>query len=360
MTAVTVTWPGERVGHNLGTNRAGNDREGRLMADAVRAPEIDRPGLEWFNVPGPLSLAMLEGKLVILDFWTFCCINCMHMLATLSRIEEAFPEEVAVIGVHSPKFAAERQSSNLAHAIARHDIVHPVVHDPEFQLWREYGVRAWPSLVFISPAGKVIGHFSGEPDPDLLMQSVANAVAQAKEAGTLAPSPPTLEPVTAATGRAEGSNLHFPAKMKPLPARAGRQGERFALADAGHHQVVTFDEEGTEIRRFGSGAAGFEDGEAGASSFDSPQGLCAGDGVIYVADTFNHAIRRIDLESGRVTTCAGTGRRGRPLEGEVAAKKTALASVWDLELDGDRLFFANAGTHQLGELNLNKGTVRSL
>ena len=127
------------------------------MIGVVRAPDFDQPGLAWFNVAAPLSLAALRGKLVILDFWTFCCINCLHILPSLRRVEEAFPDEVVVIGVHSPKFAAEREAANVAAAIARYGIAHPVIHDPDFRLWREYAVRAWPTLIFVSPDGRVIG-----------------------------------------------------------------------------------------------------------------------------------------------------------------------------------------------------------
>src|SRR5260221_564704 len=136
------------------------------MTGIVRAPDFDQPGLAWFNVAAPLTLADLRGKLVILDFWTFCCINCMHILPSLRLVEEAFPDEVVVIGVHSPKFAAELDPANVAAAIARYGIVHPVIHDPDFRLWREYAVRAWPTLLFVSPDGRVICLHSGQPDPD--------------------------------------------------------------------------------------------------------------------------------------------------------------------------------------------------
>jgi thiol-disulfide isomerase/thioredoxin len=153
------------------------------MASVVHAPEINGPGLEWFNVPAPLSLESLRGKLVILDFWTFCCINCIHIIPTLRRIEERFPEEVAVIGVHSPKFEAERDPHNVREAIRRYGIVHPVVHDPGMTLWRAYAVRAWPTLVFIGPDGYVLGQSSGEPDPEALEQTVARLMEESRRAG---------------------------------------------------------------------------------------------------------------------------------------------------------------------------------
>ncbi len=323
------------------------------MDQHVRAPEIDQPGLEWFNVKAPLSLEALRGKVVILDFWTFCCINCIQIIPTLRRVEEAFPDEVVVIGVHSPKFAAERDGANVAQAIARYQIVHPVVHDPEHGIWRAYAVRAWPTLVFIGPDGALIGQVSGEPDPERLLQAMDELIEDARKGGALAPAPLSLIEPTA-----QGGRFLFPGKMKRLPRADG--GRHWAIADGGHHQVAILDEDGAEVARIGSGARGLEDGPLRNATFDAPQGLIGAEDTIYVADTGNHAIRRIDLTAGEVTTLAGTGRRGTALGDVAPAASTDLASVWDLErLDG-RLFFANAGSHQLGVLDLEAGTVRAL
>lgn len=325
------------------------------MGSVVHAPEIDRPGLQWFNVPRPLSLADLAGKLVILDFWTFCCINCMHIIPILQRIEEAFPNEVVVIGVHSPKFAAERDPANVVKAIARYGIRHPVVHDPDHVLWREFAVRAWPTLTFISPDGYVIGQVSGEPDPQKLMDVVAKTIAEGKAEGELRPSPLTLAPLedAEATG-----HLRFPGKIKALPR--GDEAAGWVLADSGNHRIVLVDMDGKVRRIVGTGKAGFADGDSKTASFNSPQGLVATSDAIYVADTFNHALRKIDVASGQVTTLAGNGRRGRGLGAPVAARDATLASPWDVELSGARLYFANAGTHQLGVLDLTDDTVARL
>lgn len=327
------------------------------FAQPVRAPEIDRPGLAWFNSPAPLGLKALAGKLVILDFWTFCCINCMHIIPTLKRVEEAFPDEVVVIGVHSPKFPAERQGENVRRAIARYDIRHPVVHDPDFQLWKQYAVRAWPTLVFIGPDGHLVGQLSGEPDPDRLLEAVAQTLANCKAEGLLAPAPLDLTP---AEGSGDG-RLRFPGKIKPLSTRP-EEPQGWAVADAGHHQIVLFDAAGRERRRFGSASAGFEDGPAGEASFRSPEGLVAGRDALYVADTGNHAIRRIDLVTGHVMTLAGTGQRGGVIDRDLPGLKAPLASPWDLALSPDEatLYIANAGTHQLLTLATATGLVEPL
>ena len=213
------------------------------MLGIVRAPELAHPGLTWFNVKAPLSLTDLAGKLVILDFWTFCCINCLHVLQTLAHIEARFPESVAVIGVHSPKFAAEKDPANVAEAIARHRIAHPVVHDPDMELWKQYAVRAWPTLVFVAPDGSVLGASSGEPDVDKLIAFVEEHLASFAAEGALKLSLLPLE--IAAPKRTE--RFSFPGKVKPVRLPKGETG--WAVADVGHHQIVLLDREGRVISR---------------------------------------------------------------------------------------------------------------
>ena len=321
------------------------------MAAPVNAPEIDVNGVQWFNVAAPLRLRDLRGRLVILDFWTLGCINCLHVIPALRQVEEAYPEELVVIGVHSPKFDAERDPARLGQAIDRYGIGHPVVHDPTRKLWDHYAVRAWPTLVIISPDGKVIGHAPGEPDPMRLIRTIDHLIRAAEQAGDLAPAALDLHPVAAAGGR-----FRFPAKMKPVPGPA----KRWALADSGHHQIVLIDDAGRDLARYGHGGAGAADGAGEAAGFDGPQGLIASEAAIYVADTGNHALRRIDLKSGRVTTLAGLGHRGGALGAPAPAGEVALASPWDLELRGEALYFANAGSHQLGLLDLSSSQVSML
>lgn len=322
-------------------------REGHAAGNA--APEIALPGLQWFNVAKPIAIASLRGRIVILDFWTEGCINCIHIIPILRGIEQKYPEQVAVIGVHSPKFAEEKSAGSVKDAIARYEIHHPIVHDPKMSIWKEYDIQAWPTLVVIGTDGSIIGQIPGEPDPDRFGKAIADLVAQAGQTGDLKPARLALQAEAAPQGR-----FLFPGKLKNVPGAT----PRWALADAGHNQIVLLDDAGRDLRRFGNGKSGFADGAADTASFDHPQGLIASEDAIFVADTGNHAIRRIDLRSGTVRTLAGNGRRGSLLPASAQpAAKFALASPWDLEKKGDRLFFANAGTHQVGALDLAQDTV---
>lgn len=320
------------------------------MFGITRAPDFDRDGLRWFNVPAPLRLADLHGRLVVLDFWTLCCVNCFHVQPTLRALEHAFPAEVTVIGVHSPKFDHERDPEVLAHAIARYDITHPVVHDPDLRLWEDYCVRAWPTLVFISPDGDVIGQMAGEPHPDLLIQGLGDMARQFFARGELQPQPLEVQPL-----KEPGGTLRFPGKIKPCPSADGEK--LWALADTGHHQIVILDDDGAVVQRYGTGQPGHVDGGVEAA-FNGPEGLACDQAAIYVADTRNHAIRRIDRASGVTRTLAGLGMRGTILRQPEPGPGAALASPWDMEVVDGTLYFANAGSHQIAALDLSTLQVR--
>jgi DNA-binding beta-propeller fold protein YncE/thiol-disulfide isomerase/thioredoxin len=321
-------------------------------AVAEAAPEIARPGLQWFNVEAPVTIASLRGRIVILDFWTEGCINCIHIIPILRAIEKQYPDQVAVIGVHSPKFAEEKNAASVQDAISRYEIHHPIVHDPSLSIWQDYGVQAWPTLVIVGPDGNVLGKLAGEPNPATFNKAIGDLVASAGKSGDLKPARLALKLQEEPKGR-----FLFPGKLKAVPGAT----PRWALADAGHNQIVLLDDAGHDARRYGSGTSGFKDGTAESAMFDHPQGLIAADEAVFVADTGNHAIRRIDLKTGVVTTLAGDGKRGTTLPSKPqSGTATSLASPWDLEKKGGRVFFANAGTHQIGVLDLETGTVARL
>src|ERR1700691_6351020 len=154
---------------------------------AMNAPEIARPGLQWFNVAAPLPIASLQGRIVILDFWTEGCINCIQIIPTLRRVEDKYPDKVVVIGVHSPKFANEKNAHSVKDAIRRYELKHPIIHDPDMTIWRAYGVQAWTTLVVIGADGEGAGSVPGEPDPDRFVAAIHNLVANSEKGGTLKP-----------------------------------------------------------------------------------------------------------------------------------------------------------------------------
>jgi thiol-disulfide isomerase/thioredoxin len=327
----------------------GYERRGR-----VRAPElIGRGG--WVNTKHDLSLESLKGKVVLLDFWTFCCINCLHVLEELRLLEERFGDDLVVIGIHSPKFEHERDHEALVRAVARYDVGHPVLDDPDRATWGQYGVRAWPTLVLVDPGGYAVAAVSGEGNAAALEKTIGKMIEEHRAAGTLNDAP--IETLPPAVG---GGPLHFPGKVATGP------DDLLAITDSGHNRVVIARAyqagDGAEVLTVtGTGARGAEDGGFSDATFTNPQGLLFLDArTLLVADTGNHLIRRLDLVNETVQTVAGTGAQARWGATGGPARRTALNSPWDLELWDGVVAIAMAGPHQLWALDLEKEDVRVL
>ncbi len=315
----------------------------------VRAPElIGRGG--WLNTGGAsLTVAGLRGKIVLLDFWTFCCINCLHVLDELRSLEAEYGDVLVTIGVHSPKFAHEAEPEAVAMAVDRYAVHHPVLDDPDLTTWSAYAVRAWPTLAVIDPEGYVVAQMSGEGHAHGLRVLLDDLVAEHEAKGTLhrghgpyvAPEP-------------EATTLRFPAKAVRLASGS------FLVADAGHHQVVELAADlETVVRRYGSGRPGRRDGGPDEAELNEPNGLALlPPGVaatvgydVVVADTVNHVLRGLRLADGAISTVAGTGSpwmHGDPLPSGTGPA-TPLSSPWDAAwLPGlDQVVVAMAGIHQL-------------
>ncbi|WP_107705402.1 NHL domain-containing thioredoxin family protein [Nocardioides allogilvus] len=299
----------------------------------VRAPELTGRG--WLNTAAPLSLRDLRGRFVLLDFWTFCCINCLHVLDELRPIEEAYADELVVIGVHSPKFVHEADPVALAAAVERYAVHHPVLDDPDLTTWQAYTARAWPTLVLIDPEGYVVAHYAGEGHAHAISALLATLVEEHRSRGTLQPGdspyvPPVVEP----------TDLRFPAKAVPLP------DGRVLVADAGHDAVVLLSASGSVEQRF--------------DGFREPNGLCLVptdlglDYDVVVADTVGHRLAGLSLATGVVTTLAGDGQQW--FEGDGT---TRLSSPWDVVWWHDRVWIAMAGVHQLWTFDPVTGEVET-
>jgi thiol-disulfide isomerase/thioredoxin len=316
----------------------------------VRAPELRGRG--WLNTAAPLTLSGLRGRFVVLDFWTFCCVNCLHVLDELRPLEETYDGELVVIGVHSPKFVHEADPDALAAAVERYEVAHPVLDDPDLVTWQAYTARAWPTLVLVDPEGYVVAQYAGEGHVHAIDVLVAELRDEHLARGTLQPGDSPYVPP-----RPEPRDLRFPAKAIRLP------GNGFLVADAGHHQLVQLAEDAeTVVRRIGSGARGHADGPPGTAAFNEPNGLVAlpaevARGVGYdvvVADTVNHLLRGVHLATGTVRTVAGNGKQW--MQGDGTA---SLSSPWDVAWWQDRVWVAMAGIHQLWSFDPATGVVQA-
>ncbi|MFG3525457.1 NHL domain-containing thioredoxin family protein [Streptomyces sp. NPDC047917] len=316
----------------------------------VRAPELVGKG-GWLNTGDQqYTLADLRGRIVVLDFWTFCCVNCLHVLDELRELEEKHRDTLVIIGVHSPKFVHEAEHQAVVDAVERYGVHHPVLDDPELATWKQYAVRAWPTLVVIDPEGYVVAQHAGEGHAHAIAKLVEELEAEHAAKGTLRRGDgPYVAPEPVAT------HLRFPGKALLLPDGG------FLVSDTTRHRLVDLGPDGETVRRhIGSGERGFGDGGPEAARFSEPQGLAAlPDGRIAVADTVNHAIRAFDPATGETTTLAGTGRQwwqGSPTSGP--AREVDLSSPWDVAWFADRLWIAMAGVHQLWTYDPATRTVR--
>jgi len=295
----------------------------------VRASELI--GRNWLNTGGKqLGLEDLRGKIVLLDFWTFCCINCLHVLDELRPLEEKYKDVLVTVGVHSPKFEHEADPVALAAAVERYEIHHPVLDDPELDTWQAYTARAWPTLVVVDPEGYIVAHLSGEGHAGGIGSLVEELIAEHEAKGTLHRGDGPYVPAESTAG-----DLRFPGKVITLPDGVGSAGETFLVADTGHHRIVELAPDlATVLATFGSGRKGWQDGPAEESEFNEPQGLAllpedvrakAGYDVV-IADSVNHRLRGLTLATGAVVTVAGNGvQRLLDADNQRAAAATAEA-----------------------------------
>ncbi|HEV7474394.1 MAG TPA: thioredoxin-like domain-containing protein [Pyrinomonadaceae bacterium] len=317
----------------------------------VRAPEITG-GRGWLNTDKPLSIAGLKGKVVLLDFWTYGCINCMHIIPDLKRLEHKYANQLVVIGVHSAKFENEKETENIRRIILRYEIEHPVYNDADFNVWRNYTVTAWPTQVLIDPAGYIIGGVSGEGNYDLLDQVIAKTIDEFRKRGELNEQPLRLALERAKVGALP---LSFPGKIL-----ADAKNDRLFIADSDHNRIVITKLDGTLIETAGTGERGANDGSFETATLYRPQGMALDGDVLYVADTENHLIRQLDLKARTVQTVAGTGQQSHDYFKSGPALTIGLNSPWDLQLVGRKLYIAMAGPHQIWQLDLEKNEVSTV
>ena len=296
-------------------------------------------GVEWINTSGEIELKDLRGKVVLLDFWTFCCINCMHILPDLKFLEHKYPKELVVIGVHSAKFDNEKDSENIRRAALRYEIEHPIVNDAEMKIWRGFGVRAWPTIGLIDPEGYFCGVASGEGNRELLDEVIAKLIAYHRAKGTLDETPVEFD---LERNRVKPGALRFPGKVL-----ADEASDRLFITDSNHNRIVITSLEGKLIDVIGSGVAGATDGNYKTATFFRPQGTALVGDNLYVADTENHMLRVIDLKAKKVATLAGTGKQAQFRDRGGSLRKTALNSPWAISQIDGTLYIAMAGPHQL-------------
>jgi len=306
------------------------------------APAPDFPvGLDWINTGGkPISIKDLRGKVVILDFWTYGCINCFHIIPDLKRLEAKYADSLVIIGVHSAKFETEGKTAHIAAVVQRYGLQHPVVNDHAMTVWDEYGAEGWPTLTVIDPAGNVVGQVSGEGHYDLMDRVVGSLVKDFAAKKQLDSKPLWFAGLH---DKMPATPLLYPGKVT-----ADVKGGRLFIADSNHDRIVVTTLEGKVLSVIGDGKPGLKDGSFVSAEFHYPQGVTLADAdTLYVADTDNSALRRVDLKKGTVTTVAGDGKQTYMDDGDQPAAKAELNTPWDVLAHGGLIYIAMAGQHEL-------------
>lgn len=317
-----------------------------MKQHAVNAPELTTMA-GWVNTETAYSLQDLRGKIVLLDFWTYGCINCQHIVPDLRRLEEEYPHHLVVIGVHSAKFNTEKDSRRIMEAIHKFGIQHPVINDADFKLWDAYAVRAWPTVVLISPVGKVIGQHAGEgvyqvvkPYLDQLIKEYADRLKGSKLSFQY---------------KKEEKNKHllcFPSKL------ISGSNDTIWCADSGNNRILQLSSDGKILHSIGSGKKDFKDGSFTEACFYEPHGLALKESTLYIADTKNNAIRVADLEKGTVNTLSGTGKLDYYFFEDRWDEGVLPNSPWDLLIYQNTLFIASAGNHQILQMDMAEKIVK--
>ncbi|MDB5478782.1 MAG: repeat family protein [Alphaproteobacteria bacterium] len=324
--------------------------ETHMPATAIYNALTQNP--DWLNTARPLKAEDLKGRIILIDFWTYCCINCIHVIPKLQELEHEFGNRLTVIGIHSAKFATEGDTSHIREAVQKYGIMHPVVNDADFRIWNAFGVNAWPTVALIGPEGLLKNVYKGEGDIDEMRADIKKLIAKSGDKLVTTPLPLALE-----KDKIPSTVLRFPTKLTG-------EGDQLVISDSGHQQIKIIDLKTKRIiQTIGSGEKGFKDGALETAQFSDPQGVLLDGDNLFVADTGNHRLRLVDLQNKSVSTLAGTGKRGSYLLlGARDGAGTALASPWDLAFYPDKktIMIANAGTHQLWAYDRNDKTLRIL
>lgn len=308
---------------------------------------VDFPkGLPWLNVTEPLTLQDLRGRVVILDFWTYGCVNCIHVIPALHALEKKYGNKLVVIGVHTPKFDNEKNINTLKAIVTRYELHHPIIQDVGYKTWNAYGVSAWPTLVVINAEGKIVGSIIGDGQDEALSKLVERAMKMhANEIKNTALDKIKIDKTV------DNSFLRAPGKVTV-------NKKWLVISDTLNNRIVVSNHQGKVISIIGGKDEGNRDGDFKKARFNKPQGVVIVNNGIYVADTENHLIRHIDMDKKVVTTIAGNGKRAWLAAFADNPKTISLNSPWALAYQAPYLYIAMAGNHQIWWLNLNNNHLR--
>ncbi|PKM12522.1 MAG: hypothetical protein CVV15_03685 [Gammaproteobacteria bacterium HGW-Gammaproteobacteria-5] len=296
--------------------------------------------LQWLNAPVQ-SLADARGRVAVVAVVSASSAWSQNLIDELRRVQARHPEQVRAFVVHCPKFDAERDPRMLGKWINRLGIGLPVASDPEFALWQQLDLQAWPSLVVFDIDGSLhevmIGDTRGEQIEACVSELLDyhDGLLVIGEAPVFVRQEPRLP-------------LRFPAGLAVT-------AEHIYVVDSGNHRVLECTHEGRIMRQFGSGNADMLDGRSGEAAMRRPMGIALLREALYITDTGNHALRKISLHDGDIETLLGTGRPGATDGGSYRdGERYALDQPLGICAQNQCLYIANSGTNQVLALDMGE------
>ncbi len=292
----------------------------------------------------PAALADLRGRPVVLAFVNAASAWCAQRLAELAHWQRRHPGRAQVLVVQVPRFDFERGPAAALKLLRRQGVSAPMLLDADWSAWRRFGVRAWPTVVLLDARGIEQARVAGLDPPGRLERALGDLIADAGY-------PPQ--------GEASGELHPEPGLALRFPTGLAVSEERLYIADSGHHRILECTHGGRIVRQFGHGRADLLDGPASEAAFQRPQGLALDRHSLYVADTGNHALRRINLLTGQVDSLCGNGRPGVLQAGPVEQPRLApLDHPIGLALAQNQLHISMAGDNRLWRYDLGERSLR--
>lgn len=313
-------------------------------------PASDFPAtLEWLNLAKPLRMAQLRGRITALAFVNAGSAWCLQRLNDLATLRKRHADHLHVIAIHVPRFDHERDAKRAEKRLQRQSRDFPIAHDADWVMWQHYGIDAWPTVVLIDGQGRIREKIVG----DTPIRELDASIARLRDESV--PQSLNVEPFELRRVRGPDLPLNFPIGIAV-------NNQYLYVADSGHHRILECDHNGRIRRQFGSGGPGFIDGPMELAAFQNPQGLCLQRDILYVADTGNHAVRRIKLGTGDIDTLCGAGRFGQPVEGVVNdPRSVVLDQPRALAVSpNNALCIATAGDNRIWTYDLSTRTLKLL
>lgn len=314
---------------------------------------------EWFNTTRPLKTSDLKNRVILLNFWSYDCVDCESTLLKIKRFEQQYGNNLTVIGVHSGNASGKNESSEIIKSILKNNITYPVVNDINLKIGNDFEIKNLPSLVLINTRGAIEKIYSTAEEIADIDDDVEDLVAESRYKISHEALPIFLE------GNAVAANvLTFPSKLEYTKSFSykSRQVPAIFIANSGKNNIVIINLLGEIVLKIGAESGGFKDGSFDEAAFNYPKGLLYNEGKLYIADTGNNALREINFETEKVTTLIGSGKRGGSIEKTTNAEDLDLADPSDIEFSSDHkdIIIANSGAHQLLAYNIRGKKVSIL